>query len=38
LLIIDSSARQDAIERITDLELDLMYLPRGNILQYRSLD
>lgn len=27
-----------SIERITDLELELMYLPRGNILQYRSLD
>ncbi|MBE1294984.1 MAG: DUF1036 domain-containing protein [Rhodobacteraceae bacterium] len=27
-----------AIEQITDLELELMYLPRGNILRYRSLD
>lgn len=27
-----------SIERITDLHLDLRYLPRGNILSYRSLD
>lgn len=27
-----------SIERITDLELELKYLPRGNILRYRSLD
>lgn len=27
-----------SIERITDLKLELMHLPRGNILLYRSLD